>query len=123
MGINKQLDLQTLMIEMGWRAARIEGITEYRRGIQIVLAASAAILTVAGTRYLWRLAKRATFSECVVLVGTCGLLGFILLRTAKFNHVLLTRTMRQHQAMLAVELAVSAFLCFAVWLNGRPSHR
>jgi len=117
-GINKQLDLQTLMIDLGRRAARAEGLMQYRRVLQAGFAIAAAIAAIAMVGALWKLAKRASPSESLVIVGVCALIGFVVVRIATFNHIeLLNEGMEKHRPMLALELAASTFLCFAIWRN------
>lgn len=120
-GINKQLDLQTLMGELGRYAAEAEGLMEYRRLLQAGFAAAAAIAAAITGGALWRSARHASHSERLVILGVLGVIGFVLLRIATFNHVdlLLPERMARHRPVLALELAISTFLCFAIWRNAR----
>jgi hypothetical protein len=119
-GINKQLDLQSLMRDLGRYATQTEGLMRYRRLIQAAFAATAAIAAAILSRVLWRLSTRALPSERLVIFGIFGLIGFVVLRIAMFSHIdILTGQMAQHRPILALELAVVAFLCFAVWRNGQ----
>lgn len=117
-GINKQLDLQVLMVELGRQAAQAEGLLPYRRFIQAGFAGTAAVGAAAITVALWLLSRRASASERLVIIGVCALLGFVVLRIAGFNHIdFLNQGMQEHGRMLVLELALSTFLCFAVWRN------
>jgi hypothetical protein len=85
--VNKQLDLQSLVTDVGRILARQEGWYGARRIVQrwFVLA-----VAVAGTSALaifaWKI--RAVLRERVVLlVGLIGLLSFIIIRAASFHHV------------------------------------
>jgi hypothetical protein len=119
-GINKQLDLQTLLVQFGRSVARSVGMMEYRRLMQAAFAVAAAAAAAAIAAALWRLSKRGSPSERLVIIGVCGLIGFVVLRIATFNHIdILTEEMAQQRPILALELAVVAFLCFAVWRNGQ----
>lgn len=88
LGINKQLNLQTLLIALGRRAALAGGWYEERRLAQIVFS---AVFTVAGLVALWLL--RARFRQFFArnpkaLAGLVVLLLFVSVRAASINHVL-----------------------------------
>jgi protein-S-isoprenylcysteine O-methyltransferase Ste14 len=87
LGINKQLNLQTLLIVLGRRAALAGGWYEERRLAQAVFS---AVLTVAGLLALWFM--RARFREFFArnpraFTGLVVLLIFLLIRAASINHV------------------------------------
>ena len=118
LAINKQLDLHAWLIQFGRDLAASEGLNAYRRIVQAALVAIIAIGTVLMGRYLWKLGRRATHSERLVLIGTGALMLFVLLRSASVNHMLSTG-ISLHRPMLAFEIASLVFLCFAVWRNAR----
>ncbi len=87
LGLNKQLDLQTALIEAGRLFASHEGWYGQRRAVQLAFTEGLAIscLAIAIALIHW---ARTTSAACwVALFGTCIVLGFVLLRTAAFDHV------------------------------------
>ena len=122
LGINKQLDLQTWLIQFGRGIAESQGVIEYRRLVQALFVALAAIATAFAASYLWRLARRATNPERLVIIGTTALLGFVLLRVASMNNIdPIGRGINLHRPILALEVATLTILCVAVWRNARSS--
>lgn len=87
LGLNKQLDLQTLLTEAGRWMARQEGWYGYRRLVQaafILLLAAAAFLSLAALS-AWL--RRSAASVKIAASGIVILFGFILLRAASFHHM------------------------------------
>jgi hypothetical protein len=88
LGVNKQLDLQSLMTEVGRDVARAVGLYGARRGIQFVfillLAAGGAAAVYAGYRRLGRAYWRR---YRLAYVGGCALVTFIVIRAASLHHV------------------------------------
>jgi hypothetical protein len=92
LGINKQLDLQTLLTDVGRIISRDEGWYKERRTVQLCFVISlTAVVFSAFLVVLWKL--RISFREFVLLlVGLLFLLSFVIIRAASFHHVdLLTR--------------------------------
>lgn len=87
LGLNKQLDLQTLMIELGRKLAIVEGWYPERRRIQLIFV---FILTIGGGVGLLALAwkqKRFFIRHPSVLGGIALLLLYVLLRVISIEHV------------------------------------
>lgn len=87
LGINKQLDLQTALTELGRILARSEGWYGQRRIVQVVF-----ILVVAATGFwLFRsavmLARGNLRQMRSVLLGTLFLISFVTIRAASFHHI------------------------------------
>ncbi len=93
LGINKQLDLQSLFTELGRIAAQQEGWYEGRRTVQVVFI---VLLVLAGAgllRALWVFARGHVHEVRLALFGAVGLVAFVAIRAASFHHVdLLIRT-------------------------------
>jgi hypothetical protein len=124
LGINKQLDFQTLFMEAGRRIAISEGLIAYRRFLETSFFAIVFITGIFMAAVLWKLARRLTKAERQVLVGTALLFGFVLLRVAKIEHVggaLIAGI--THRSLLATELAATGFLSIAVWRNDRQPEK
>jgi hypothetical protein len=86
LGINKQLDLQSLLTQIGRDIIRSRGLYAVRHGLQrgFILF----VITVCGvTLFLafW-LARRRLRDRWPALVGIIYLVGFIVLRAASFHH-------------------------------------
>lgn len=87
LGINKQLNLQTLLIVLGRRAALAGGWYEQRRMVQTIFSAA---LTVAGLAALWLLRarfRRFFAGNPLALRGVVVLFLFVMIRAASINHV------------------------------------
>lgn len=87
LGVNKQLDLQSLAIDVLRELAREQGWYPERRTYQrwfvgALAGASALGITALGVG-LWPVRRRMRLA----LVGLGGLVGFVLLRAALFQHV------------------------------------
>jgi len=122
LGVNKQLDFQTLMLQLGREAATSEGIIEYKQWINWAFLAIVGSAGVIAAGYMWTLFRRAVFSERLVLVGTAMLGGFIFFRTASINHVdLIVGRMSQHRPLIVLELLILLFLSFVILQNSRSS--
>jgi multisubunit Na+/H+ antiporter MnhG subunit len=87
LGLNKQLDLQTLLIDVARQWARAGGWYQHRRIYQAIFIAAIALAGVAG---IWKLAKTFRSSDRPVKAAILGLsltLLFVLIRAASFHHV------------------------------------
>jgi uncharacterized membrane protein len=107
LGLNKQLDLQTAITEVGRSIARQEGWFEYRRLVQTVFvlvlgtgAAGALIILAIWLRSSGRAVRLAA-------LGLVLLMAFILLRAASFHHMdaWVTRTIAGLRSGWWLELA------------------
>lgn len=87
LGLNKQLDLQSLLTEVARLWAKDAGWYERRRIVQeraIGLMVFAAIATAAG---LCILLRRTAVEVKLGAVGLCFVFAFVLIRAASFHHV------------------------------------
>jgi hypothetical protein len=121
LGINKQLDLQTALTEVGRMMARSEGWYAMRRAVQLVF-----ILTVAaGGWWLFRsvlvLARGNLRQMRSVLLGTVFLLCFVTIRAASFHHVdrLLGLHLGAVKLNALLELGGIAFVIHGAWTTAR----
>jgi hypothetical protein len=87
LGLNKELDLQSLLTETGRNLAHAIGIYEHRRLLQglflMLLVGGAAFAVIRLTRMLHRSSTPAKSAA----VGIAILLAFILIRAASFHHI------------------------------------
>jgi hypothetical protein len=87
LGMNKQLDLQTALTELGRGLARDEGWYEGRRAVQRLFVVGVGIVAVVGAAVLFRLSLRASRDLRLAVVGLAIVLAFIVVRAAAFHHV------------------------------------
>ena len=88
LGINKQLDFQTWLIELGRNAARSEGWYEHRRMVQALFTAVIILIAAILLFFLTFRARHFLRENPLAIVGASVLLGFIVIRTSTLNHVL-----------------------------------
>ena len=87
LGVNKQLDLQTLLIEVGKLMAQDQGWYEQRHVIQVVFVIAIAVSGVWAGGWLLRLACGEFRELRLALMGSVLLIGFIAFRASAFNHL------------------------------------
>jgi len=85
--INKQLDLQSLLTDLGRAAAKQEGWYGHRRGVQqvfvfCVLGGAGAFTAGLATRF-----RSFWASHALLLIGLIFTLTFIVVRAISFHHV------------------------------------
>ena len=87
LGINKQIDLQTLFTLMARRVLMANGLYQNRRHYQTIflgaIAASSVLLLIGS---LW-IARRSLRHRWAALVGMAFVMGFVVIRAASFHHV------------------------------------
>ena len=109
LGLNKELDLQTLMTIAGRCAARLQGWYDVRRTVQVaVILGLVAASLAAGLLAFWLL-RRTLRRTGVALLGLVWITGFVLVRAAGFHHV---------DRMLPFEVMGSLRLNWAAELGG-----
>ena len=87
LGVNKQLDLQTALTELGRMIAAEGDWYDERRAVQkafIVAVALAAAVALAGAMVLLRHTPAATQ---LTVAGVLGLVAFVVIRASSFHHV------------------------------------
>lgn len=87
LGINKQLDLQTSLTEIGRSLAHTGGWYERRHDVQfyflVAIGVSGAVALAGLICLLWPL----SVSRALALIGVTSLLTFVLIRASSFHHV------------------------------------
>lgn len=87
LGINKQLDLQSLFTEVARVIAKLQGWYDNRRSYQLLFIEGLGIFTLAvGVGILWLLRRTDVWVK-IALFGFCCLGAFIVVRAASFHHV------------------------------------
>jgi hypothetical protein len=87
LGINKQLDLQTALTEIGRIIAVYQGWYERRREIQAEIVGLIVLLAFLMCLLLALLTRRVPMVTRVTLVGSVLLLAFVVVRAVSFHHV------------------------------------
>ncbi len=87
LGINKQLDLQSGMTELGRMLAYSEGWYERRQAVQIyfVVSVAAVCLAIIPAFIYW--VRTSPIQMWIALVGSTFVLGYVLIRAASFHHL------------------------------------
>jgi ATP/ADP translocase len=87
LGINKQLDLQSLLTEMGRQVARYQGWMEERRVVQLWFIAGFSTILMAGFVCFCIIMRNLFRRFMLAFMGLFLLLGFIIIRAASFHHI------------------------------------
>ena len=86
LGINKQLDLQSLLTTVGRNLAHAQHWYDQRRTYQMLFIALFIALCLVIVLLLWRRTRRASEPVRAAMIGVVVLLGFIAVRAASFDH-------------------------------------
>jgi hypothetical protein len=86
LGINKQLDLQTLLTEIGRQVARYQGWMEQRRTVQFWFIVFFSILAAVGFLEFVYFMRNCFRRFMLAFIGLFFLLTFIIIRAASFHH-------------------------------------
>jgi hypothetical protein len=87
LGINKQLDLQSLLTAVGRRLAHEQGWYQERQVVQRAFIAGVAIAGAGGLALLAVLFRSVLLRRPLAAVGLVFLYAFVLIRAASFHHV------------------------------------
>lgn len=86
LGINKQLDLQSALTEIGRLIAVYQGWYETRREVQGWFISTVGLLVIATLTLVALLARKTPFATRITVFGCFLLLAFVLIRAASFHH-------------------------------------
>jgi hypothetical protein len=86
LGINKQLNLQTLMIVIGRNISSAGGWYGARRRVQLIFAVVFALVCVATLIWFWRRYGSFFRENHLMLAGVIVLVVFVVMRAASINH-------------------------------------
>jgi hypothetical protein len=87
LGINKQLDFQTLLNDVGRRMAKAQGWYGVRRFYQVIFIGTVTALGLISLGGFSWLARREWKRNFVALLGTVFLYVFVLTRASSIHHV------------------------------------
>jgi ABC-type Mn2+/Zn2+ transport system permease subunit len=87
LGINKQLDLQSALTDLGRILAYSGGWYEQRQTVQVYFIIGIAILCLIAALILVFWARKSSPQTWLAIVGSMFVLGFVLIRAASFHHI------------------------------------
>jgi hypothetical protein len=115
LGVNKQLDLQSLLTQIGEDMAHAQGWYKNRRMVQaaFIAAISVGSVAVGGLALFWLRDRLAQLWPAIV--GVTLMLSFVVIRAASFHHVdwLLYRSTGPSQLNGVLELGALAIIAWA----------
>jgi hypothetical protein len=125
LGVNKQLDLQTLFTELGRIVAFRQGWYQRRRVVQASFVVGLAVLGIAGIALMFRLARGHLRQLRLALAGTVFLVAFVAIRATSFH---LVDKVLSHQVAVVrmnaiIELGGIALVALGALRNWRPPPR
>ena len=86
LGVNKQLDLQTLLIELGRRLALREGCYKEWRLMRALLTVIVWLTTICGSVLLFSKHRRFFGENPPAAIGLAIIILFVLIRASTINH-------------------------------------
>jgi hypothetical protein len=87
LGINKQLDLQSALTEIGRVLARTQGWYPQRYVVQVAFVAVIGVASLSAAAVLLVLLRRAPAPAWLALAGTVLVMLFVTIRAASFHHI------------------------------------
>jgi hypothetical protein len=87
LGINKQLDLQTALTELGRVVIMNSEYRELKSVVQLSFIAFVAVVCIVSGLTLYGLMRRTSSATSLALMGTTFILGFVFIRAASFHHI------------------------------------
>ncbi|MDQ0559952.1 hypothetical protein QO004_001734 [Rhizobium mesoamericanum] len=86
LGINKQLDLQSAMTEIGRMVAFSGGWYEQRRTVQVDFIAGAVAVCLAGIPAIIFWTRKSPIQTWLALLGSTFVFAYVVIRAASFHH-------------------------------------
>lgn len=126
LGINKQLDLQSLLTEVARAAAKTEGWYGERRQVQFAFVEIIAITGIGVMSSLFWSMRRGTPSLKLGLLGLTATSVFVVVRAASFHHVdlWLGQSILGARWNWIIELSgIATIAAGAVWSKMQPGGR
>jgi hypothetical protein len=125
LGVNKQLDLQTALTEIGRIVAYEQGWYENRQVVQaefIGLVAIAGLVSIVTLVWITRRMPKATR---LAVAGGVALVGFVAIRAASFHHFdrFIGKVFFGLRANWILEIGSIAIILVAAHLRSRPTGR
>lgn len=121
LGVNKQLDLQILLTQIGREIAFSKNLYAYRRVIQAVFILCGAVIGAVGLIVAFFLIRGRWKQYGVAFIGLMLLVGFVLVRAASFYHVnkAIDRAGLAHWFYAGLELGGTLLVGYGAWKDSR----
>lgn len=87
LGLNKQLDLQTLLTLTGRKIALAQGWYEKRRIVQMAFIGVIAVIGLLSFRWAWKALAECLRHNWLTLLGIVFVITFVLIRAASIHHI------------------------------------
>ncbi len=87
LGVNKQLDIQSLFTEIGKAVAKKQGWYDNRRYFQLVFIIMFCVLSLTSMTFIGWMLRKEWRKFFFPLTGLLLLVSFIVIRAASFHHV------------------------------------
>lgn len=87
LGVNKQLDLQNLLTDVGRRLAFRQGWYGRRKEVQFAFIVAVGLFSLAGFGAFAWIARKNLKRNLTSLTGVVLLMAFVMIRAASFHHV------------------------------------
>jgi hypothetical protein len=87
LGVNKELDLQSALTEIGRMLAVEEGWYKQRETVQVYFIVAVALFCGWAVIALLVWARHSPLPTWLALVGATSVIGYVLIRAASFHHV------------------------------------
>ena len=122
LGINKQLDLQSLFTQVLRDAAQVQGWYDDRRRYQfgfVLAIAGTSVVSIGTVAWIMRAVLDRVW---LAVIGLGALSSFVVIRAASFHHVDLLLSRVTHRRIVAFELLAIAMIAAGAWraLRFRP---
>ena len=124
--LNKQLDLQSLMLTVGRCLAQEQGWYDSRRLVQRdFIFMLIAVAAMGGGGIIWLL-RGIVHHNLIALLGLASLAGFVVIRGGHLFHIFVPEHVASdillHDATLTLELLSPALIIIAAWWLLRQAH-
>ncbi len=125
LGINKQLDLQTALTEMGRIVAHAQGWYEHRQVVQAEFIGLVGIVGLVSVIALVWIARRMPKATRLAVAGGVALVAFVAIRAASFHHFdrFIGRIFFGLRANWILEIGSIAIILVAAHLRSRSPGR
>ena len=122
LGINKQLDLQSALTEIGRALAHYQHWYEKRQTVQLAFIVTASIVGVVALLTLFIWSYRSAAATRVALLGTALIVSYVVIRAASFHHVdrFIGRTVLGLRWNWIIEMGgIAVVILASFWRRGR----
>ena len=121
LGVNKQLDLQSLFTEVLRDMAHAQGWYGERRRYQFVFVVSIALAGTGAAAVLAYYLRQIVRRVALAIIGVCTLVSFVVIRAASFHHIDVLLRSGPVRLNWVLELSGILMLGTAAYLAARPA--